>query len=355
MTKLTLLGAAAILATALATPAMAQEATQEPGMIGFNYPNSDYLRGGYGVRLPSRHDYSYYGYERPRVYYGPGPVDKGQPIVLAALGQRPEYELRQRLAVRGMGLQAAGQHLGHRRFGAPGGDLHRDEIRRQADRTGPGIVRREMLEQVRHRLTQRRHVPNRRPGESLQPFAHFGFRQVKHQIVRPQAGDVDPGVEALERIVELVGQEDRRQLTLLQDLLRPVGLRQIGFRRIVHGFPVVHGNPLAVEPEELAGDFDQPTVLGRVFDRAEVGHQPLAFFPRIQIRRFDLPFGHARGMGQFRVVMVTQNVGQRPGRGSQGVDVRVRIGQRQAVQFGKQPIAKCCGHGAESLTWVKRA
>jgi hypothetical protein len=74
MTKLTLLGAAAILATALATPAMAQEATQEPGMIGFNYPNSNYLRGGYGVRTPSRHDYSYYGYERPRVYYRPGPA-----------------------------------------------------------------------------------------------------------------------------------------------------------------------------------------------------------------------------------------------------------------------------------------
>ena len=77
MTKLTLLGAAAILATALATPAMAQEATQEPGMIGFNYPNSNYLRGGYGVRTPSRHDYSYYGprvHYGPRVYYGPGPV-----------------------------------------------------------------------------------------------------------------------------------------------------------------------------------------------------------------------------------------------------------------------------------------
>ena len=74
MTKLTLLGAAAILATALATPAMSQEATQEPGMIGFNYPNSDYLRGGYGVRTPSRHDYSYYyGGYGPRAYYGPGP------------------------------------------------------------------------------------------------------------------------------------------------------------------------------------------------------------------------------------------------------------------------------------------
>ena len=53
MTKLKWLGAAAILSTALATPLMAQEATQEPGMVGFNYPNSNYLRGGYGVHLPS--------------------------------------------------------------------------------------------------------------------------------------------------------------------------------------------------------------------------------------------------------------------------------------------------------------
>jgi hypothetical protein len=47
------------LATAVATPAMSQEATQEPGMIGYTYPNSDYLLGGYGVRTPSRYDYSY--------------------------------------------------------------------------------------------------------------------------------------------------------------------------------------------------------------------------------------------------------------------------------------------------------
>jgi hypothetical protein len=67
MTKLKWLGAAAVLTAALATPVMAQEATQEPGMIGFTYPNSNYLRGGYGVRTPSRYDHSYYG---PRVYGG---------------------------------------------------------------------------------------------------------------------------------------------------------------------------------------------------------------------------------------------------------------------------------------------
>ncbi|NOJ40582.1 hypothetical protein [Bradyrhizobium australiense] len=85
MTKLKLLGAAAILATGLATPALSQEATQEPGMIGFNYPNSNYLRGGYGVRTPSRYDYSYYGpgaYYGPRVYYRPAYV--GGPVGLAA-------------------------------------------------------------------------------------------------------------------------------------------------------------------------------------------------------------------------------------------------------------------------------
>jgi hypothetical protein len=81
MTKLTLLGAAAILATALATPAMSQEATQEPGMIGFNYPNSNYLRGGYGVR--------------PRAYYGPGPVGVAAGIAAgtaAAIAGAPYYD-----------------------------------------------------------------------------------------------------------------------------------------------------------------------------------------------------------------------------------------------------------------------
>jgi hypothetical protein len=69
MTKLAMLGAAAMLSAAFATPVMAQEATQEPGMIGFSYPNSHYLTGGYGVRTPYntgryprlRGDYSYVG------------------------------------------------------------------------------------------------------------------------------------------------------------------------------------------------------------------------------------------------------------------------------------------------------
>jgi hypothetical protein len=52
MTKLKLLGAAAVASLALAGPVLAQEATQEPGMVGFNYPNSNYMTGGYGVHMP---------------------------------------------------------------------------------------------------------------------------------------------------------------------------------------------------------------------------------------------------------------------------------------------------------------
>lgn len=64
MTKLKLLGAAAVVCTALATPAMAQEVVQEPGMTGFNYPNSRYVTGGYGQRTPWNRD------RYPRMPYG---------------------------------------------------------------------------------------------------------------------------------------------------------------------------------------------------------------------------------------------------------------------------------------------
>ena len=87
MRKLKWLGAAAVLSTVLATPVLAQEATQEPGMIGFNYPNSNYMTGGYGVRLP------YNTGRYPRMPYGgyvaydydvPSPGFVGPPPVVVA-------------------------------------------------------------------------------------------------------------------------------------------------------------------------------------------------------------------------------------------------------------------------------
>ena len=59
MTKMKLVAAGLLSVAILATPAMAQEATQEPGVMGFNYPNTAYLRGGYGHRMSPR-PYDYY-------------------------------------------------------------------------------------------------------------------------------------------------------------------------------------------------------------------------------------------------------------------------------------------------------
>ena len=93
MMKLKLLGAAAILSTALATPLMAQEATQEPGMIGFSYPNSNYLLGGYGVRLPNRWERHSFGHYAPPAYYAPGyvagPVGLPAGVVEGAIATAP--------------------------------------------------------------------------------------------------------------------------------------------------------------------------------------------------------------------------------------------------------------------------
>jgi hypothetical protein len=70
---------------------VSQVATQEPGLIGLNYPNSNSLLVVLGVRPPSRYDYSYYGpqygprYYGPR-YYGPGPVGLAAGVAAGALG-----------------------------------------------------------------------------------------------------------------------------------------------------------------------------------------------------------------------------------------------------------------------------
>jgi hypothetical protein len=46
MTRFKILGAAAVLSLAFATPVFAQAAIQEPGAFAFYYPNNDVLNGG---------------------------------------------------------------------------------------------------------------------------------------------------------------------------------------------------------------------------------------------------------------------------------------------------------------------
>ena len=75
MTRLKLAAAAVIATAAFATPAMAGwEATQEPGAVGFNYPDSRYLTGGYGVRASPPPGF-YFRHPAPRAMYMiPGPA-----------------------------------------------------------------------------------------------------------------------------------------------------------------------------------------------------------------------------------------------------------------------------------------
>jgi hypothetical protein len=53
MTKLRLLGAAAILAIAMATPVMAQEAVSEPAAYAQSHPYANVYNDGYGYRHPA--------------------------------------------------------------------------------------------------------------------------------------------------------------------------------------------------------------------------------------------------------------------------------------------------------------
>jgi hypothetical protein len=91
MSKLKLLGAVAVLSAAFATPLMAQSVTQEPGVIGYNYPNSNYLLGGYGVSTP------YNTGRFPRmpiggyVVYGDAPIAVYPPAVGYRVGPGPAY------------------------------------------------------------------------------------------------------------------------------------------------------------------------------------------------------------------------------------------------------------------------
>lgn len=63
MQKTSLIGAGLLAAAAFITPAMAQEATQEPGAMAQFYPDSHYSTGGYGARgTPGPEFYYRHGY-----------------------------------------------------------------------------------------------------------------------------------------------------------------------------------------------------------------------------------------------------------------------------------------------------
>jgi hypothetical protein len=58
MTRLTILGAAAILSTIAATPVFAMPAVQEPGAFAFYHPNANVLGASASVQFGKSHAYA---------------------------------------------------------------------------------------------------------------------------------------------------------------------------------------------------------------------------------------------------------------------------------------------------------
>ena len=84
--KMTILSAGMIAATMVATPVLAQEATQEPGAMGFYYPDSYYMLGGHGAHASPRPGY----YFRPHAMGEQGALPAGGPAYYYGYGG-PSY------------------------------------------------------------------------------------------------------------------------------------------------------------------------------------------------------------------------------------------------------------------------
>ena len=81
-----------------------------------------------------------------------------------------------------------------------------------------------------------------------------------------------------------------------------------------------------------------------------MGDQTRHLLTRRQTRLLDVGFRHAGRVGQFRVIVIAQDIGERRRGGSMRIDVRVRIDEDQRIQFGEQPLSKFNGHITQILT-----
>jgi hypothetical protein len=160
---------------------------------------------------------------------------------------------------------------------------------------------------------------------------------LEHQRIRPQARDVFRGIEAVQLVVELVGQEDRVQLRLLANLLFPVGLGEGSLGGIEEGVRVRHGDAVTREAEELAGNLDEPGVLHRVVQPAHVAEDGADAVARRRLAAQRL-VAHPGRVRQLRVVVVAEDVVERLGSGGERVDVRVRINEGDGTKGGIEVV-----------------
>ena len=159
--------------------------------------------------------------------------------------------------------------------------------------------------------------------------------KLENQIVGPQAGYIRGGIPALERVIEVVGQENRFQQGGLPDLPIPLLTIAIAQRTVVKVADRLGIDPVVCENVKRPCNLHQPGVLDRVIDPLEILGQVERPCPRIEARTH--PIGrHPGGVGELGIVMVSQNLIQVAGSRTMRVNMRMGIKDRPACQLVEQ-------------------
>ena len=187
----------------------------------------------------------------------------------AELRQHPEHRRANLLVLVGAQIQFL-DRAANRRDSPPGSSATRDEVRRQADRAGPGTPACETLEDPADRLAQAREILDIDPRGPPQPINGVRLMKLENQVVGPQAGHIRGGIPALERVIEVVGQENRLQPRGLPDLPIPLLTIAIAERTVVKLADRLGIDPVVGETVEGPGNLQQPGVLDRVIDALEI-------------------------------------------------------------------------------------
>ena len=207
-------------------------------------------------------------------------------------------------------------------------DHRRLEPRRQRDCTRAGSVLCEVLEPLANctAKTAKRTV-ERDATATFKPFTDLSLVQLEHQVIGSQTRNVGVGVKPAQRVIEIIGQEYRLDVALIQHHLGPLSRCHRTLGGVVNRFPIGGVDAICLEAKKFLANFDEPAVLRGIFDWPKVVHQAANQFVRRNPRLFDFVFGHPRGMCQLGVVVVAQQIGERSRRRSMRIDVGVRIDQ----------------------------
>ena len=104
------------------------------------------------------------------------------------------------------------------------------------------------------------------------------------------------------------------------------------------------------KPEQVMGDLHQPGILDGVGERTQPRHDIRYTGLGRKPCTLDRVPRHARGMDQFGVVVVAENIGEGSGRRGVRIDVRVGIDKGRTGQFRFQPCRNLSRHRISSRT-----